>query len=97
MRQVVEWLRAHFPDLRMHVQAMVADGDHIAARVRSEGTNLGPLNGAIAATGRRFDAEQAHWFRVAGNRLVEHWAVRDDLRAMVQLGVIPLPVSASAR
>jgi predicted ester cyclase len=91
LRQVVEWLRSQFPDVRMRLEAVVAQGDHVAARVRSDGTNLGALGGAIPPTGRRFDAEQTHWFRVAGGRLVEHWAVRDDLRAMVQLGLIPRP------
>jgi hypothetical protein len=30
-------------------------------------------------------------FRVAGGKLVEHWATRDDLAAMLQLGVLRPP------
>jgi predicted ester cyclase len=40
-REVVEWLRSQFPDLRMTVEAIVAEGDMVAALVRSEGTNTG--------------------------------------------------------
>jgi hypothetical protein len=58
------------------------------ARVRSAGTNLGKLGGFAPATNKRFVAEQSHWYRVAGGKLCEHWATRDDLAAMLQMGVI---------
>ncbi len=91
MRGVVEWLYAQFPDLRMTVEAVVEEGDTIAVRVLSEGTNLGPLNGVIPPTGKRFSARQTHWFRIEDGLLVEHWATREDLPAMLQLGVIQPP------
>ena len=91
MRQTAEWLLAQFPDLRMTVEAMISEGDTVAARVLSEGTNLGPLNGVVPPTGKRFRARQSHWYRVAEGKLVEHWATREDLPAMLQLGVIRPP------
>ncbi len=51
MRGVVEWLLTQFPDLRMTIEAIVADGDTVAARVLSEGTNLGKLNGVMPRPG----------------------------------------------
>jgi predicted ester cyclase len=87
-RSTVEWLRAQFPDLHMTIEALVADDDLVACRIMSEGTNLGKLNGVLPPTGRRFAAQQNHWFRVKGNRLVEHGATREDLPAMLQLGII---------
>jgi predicted ester cyclase len=39
----------------------------------------------------RFSARQTHWFRVADGKLAEHWATRDDLTAMIQLGVVRPP------
>jgi predicted ester cyclase len=91
MRETAEWLIAQFPDIQMKVEAIVADGDLVACRVLSEGTNLGPLNGVIPPTGKRFVARQSHWFRVEDGKLAEHWATRDDLVAMLQLGVIQRP------
>jgi predicted SnoaL-like aldol condensation-catalyzing enzyme len=44
-RQTAGWLLAQFPDLHMTIEAMVAEGDTVAVRILSEGTNLGPLNG----------------------------------------------------
>ena len=91
MRQTAEWLLAQFPDLHITIEAILAEGDTVAARILSEGTNLGPLNGVVPPTGKRFAARQSHWFRVADGKLVEHWATRDDLTAMLQLGVVRPP------
>lgn len=91
MRETVEWLVAQYPDLQMRVDQLVAEGDLVVARVRSTGTNLGPLNGVMPPTGRRFDSYACHWFRVTDGKLSEHWAVRDDLTSMIQVGVIAPP------
>jgi len=91
MRETTEWLLAQFPDLYMTVEAIIAEGDTVVVRVLSEGTNLGPLNGVVPPTGKRFSAHQSHWFRVEGGKLAEHWAIREDLPAMLQLGVIQPP------
>ena len=91
VRQTAEWLLAQFPDLHMTIEAMVAEGDTVAVRILSEGTNLGPLNGVVPPTGKRFAARQSHWFRVENGKLAEHWATREDLVAMLQLGVVQPP------
>lgn len=96
MRQVVRWLRAQFPDVSMTVVALVEGGGMVAARVLSSGTNTGPINGFVPPTGRQFSAEATHWYRVADDRLAEHWATRDDLRTMVQLGLIQRPGPGAA-
>jgi predicted ester cyclase len=88
MRMVVEWLVEQFPDVTMKVEAIVAEGDSIVARVRTEGTNLGRLGGVLPPTGKRFSSQQSHWYRVRDGKLAEHWATRDDLSAMMQLGVL---------
>jgi predicted ester cyclase len=91
MRQTAQWLLAQFPDLHMTIEAIVAEGDTVAVRILSQGTNLGPLNGMLPPTSKRFVARQSHWFRVEGGKLAEHWATREDLPAMLQLGVVQPP------
>jgi predicted ester cyclase len=91
MRGVVDWLVGQYPDLRMRVDAVAAQGDMVATLVWSEGTNLGPFNGFAPPTGKRFAGRQSHWYRVAEAKLAEHWAVRDDLTTMIQLGVVQRP------
>jgi predicted ester cyclase len=50
----------------------------------------------VPPTGKGFSSRQTHWFRVADGKLAEHWATRDDLRTMIQLGVIQPPGRAAA-
>ena len=73
LRQTAQWLLAQFPDLHMTIEAIIAEGDTVAVQVLSEGTNLGPLNGVLPPTGKRFAARQSHWFRVADGKLAEPW------------------------
>jgi predicted ester cyclase len=91
LRAVAEWLQEQFPDGHMTVEAIVSEGDMVAARVHGEGTNLGRLNGIMPPTGKRFSSRQSHWYRIESGKLAEHWATRDDLTAMLQLGVVTRP------
>ena len=50
-QSAAEWLHAQFPDIRMRVEMTITEGDLVACRVFSEGTNLGPFNGTIPPTG----------------------------------------------
>jgi len=90
-QESLEWLIAQFPDIHMTIEALVTEGDIVAVRTVSEGTNLGRLNGIIPPTGRHFVSRQSHWFRVENGQLAEHWATREDLPTMIQLGVIQPP------
>lgn len=92
MRGTAEWLLAQFPDLHFTIEAIIGEGDTVAARLLGEGTNLGPI-GPVPPTGRRFSSRSSHWFRVADGKLAEHWATRDDLTTMLQLGIIQPPGS----
>jgi predicted ester cyclase len=91
MRRTVGWLVDQFPDMHMTIEELISEGDLVAVRTMTTGTNLGMLNGVIPPTGNKFSARQTHWFRVMGGRLAEHWATREDLPAMIQLGVIRAP------
>jgi len=90
MRGTAEWLLGQFPDLQFAIEAIVAEGDLAAVRLLGEGTNLGPM-GPVPPTGKRFSSRSSHWFRVVEGKLAEHWATRDDLTAMVQLGLVQPP------
>ncbi len=44
-----------------------------------------------AAAGRPYEMTTIHIYRTVGDRLAEHWGVRDEVGAMVQMGVLPPP------
>jgi predicted SnoaL-like aldol condensation-catalyzing enzyme len=91
MRQTAQFIISQFPDVMMTIESLLAEGDEVAVRLTARGTNRGPIGGVIPPTGRAFVASQCHWFRVQDGKLAEHWAVRDDLSAMIQLGVVRPP------
>ena len=90
MREGITMLRTAFPDLHFTIEELVAEGDTVVGRVTMNGTHQGPFQG-MPPTGRSFQQEQVHFVRFREGKGIEHWAVRDDLGMMRQLGVIPAP------
>ncbi len=87
-----EWMdpfRSSFPDFRMEVVSVVAEGDRAAAHFRCAGTHTRPWRG-FEPTGRRFEGiDEIYFFRVADGRLAGVDAVlEDDLGRMRQLGLL---------
>ncbi|MGH3148825.1 MAG: ester cyclase [Rubrobacter sp.] len=74
-------------DHRFDIEDAAADGDTVSVRDTCSGTHEGELWGLLP-TGERFAARQSHGLRVADGKLTEHWAARDDLGMMRQLGVM---------
>jgi steroid delta-isomerase-like uncharacterized protein len=85
-----EKFRAAFADLRMDVEALVAEGDLVAARWTMLGTHTGAWGG-IAPTGRSIRLSGVNFFRIADQKIAEIWNLRDDFGLREQLGA---PVDA---
>ena len=83
---VLRWLRGAFNDLSYEVLDAFADGDRVAMRVATRGTHTGEFMGH-PPTGRTFDIESIHIYRVEDGRVAEHWAKRDDIGLAQQIGV----------
>ncbi|MGH2896146.1 MAG: ester cyclase [Solirubrobacteraceae bacterium] len=86
IKAVVHWLRTAFPDLAYEVQDAFGGGDRVALRCTMRGTHSGEFLGH-APTGRAFAVQQIHVYRLQDGRIVEHWACRDDVGMLRQLGV----------
>jgi len=80
-------LKTAFPDLRVTVEDLIAEGDQVAARVSVRGTHKGVLLGRLAATGRSATWAGIDIFRLVDGKIVERWNVRDLLSLLQQLGV----------
>lgn len=80
----VKWIRSAFSGAEYEIHQAIAEGDHVALHVTMRAQHTGELFGR-PPTGRRVEMDQMHLFRVAGGRVAEHWAVRDDAGLMRQL------------
>ena len=91
VRQIVLIWRTAFPDLQFTIEEQIAEADQVLSRCTCSGTHLGPfvhpVVGTLSPTGKRFAVQQMHLTRVRESRIVEHWAVRDDLDMVQQLGL----------
>jgi steroid delta-isomerase-like uncharacterized protein len=99
-RSIVTKLRAAFPDMRMSVDDVIAEGDKVVCRVTVTGTNQGPLDFAklkLPATNKSFRATHIHVFRIANGKIAERWAERDDVAMMQQLGILPTLLDARSQ
>ena len=83
---VAAW-RAGFPDLRLVVEDMIAEGDRVASRYRLYGTHAGPFL-AVPATGRAIAVVGFGIDRMADGRLAESWVGLDTLGLLRQLGAL---------
>jgi predicted ester cyclase len=90
LRQVVQLLTVAFPDHHTTIEDLIAEGDKVAVRTTFSGTHQGAYLG-IAPTGRPCTQQQIHIVRITDGKVTEHWAIRDDLGMMRQLGVISGP------
>ena len=97
MRHIVTAWRTAFPDLRYEIQEEIVDDDKVVHRVDAAGhapgrvpagSRPGRIMGAMPSTGRSFEADQKHITRVAGGKIVEHAASRNDLLLLNQLGLV---------
>ena len=86
-----------FPDWKMEIVEMVADGDSVVVRCRVSGTHRGvgarAINGGLLVgvqpTGKRFEVQHIHWYRVRDGKITDHATNRDDLGMSQQLGLLP--------
>jgi predicted ester cyclase len=78
---------ASFPDVRMEVVDVVAEGDKVVGRFKCSGTHLGEWRGH-SPTGHRFeDVDEVYFFHLREGRIVHSWGIEDTLGRLEQLGL----------
>lgn len=87
-RQLLRVYRQAFPDMRVHVDDMIAEGDQVVSRLTMTGTHQGEFLGLVP-TGRQVTVTMIDWHRLVEGRQVEHWSQVDLHGLLQQLGAIP--------
>lgn len=87
-----EWFgsfRLSFPDMRMELVELVADGDTVVGRFSCSATHEGEWRGH-APTARRFEnVDEVYFFTFEGDRIARLWGIEDSLDRFRQLGLDP--------
>jgi predicted ester cyclase len=79
------------PDESNVIEFMVAEGDLVVAymtitrTVRQDTTLFGY---AVKGTGQSYTVHHVHIYRIADRKISEHWALRDDISMLRQLGLV---------
>jgi predicted SnoaL-like aldol condensation-catalyzing enzyme len=77
-------LRLAFPDLKLPILAMVAEGELVAVFNRVRGTHRGDF-GSFKAKGSQVDATAFQLYRIENGLLAEHWEVADFMTLFDQM------------
>jgi predicted ester cyclase len=86
-RRWITPFRESFPDVRMDVLDLIAEGEKVVGRFHCSATNLGPWRGN-PPTGRRFErVDEVYIFRVVDGRITEAWGIEDTRARERQLGL----------
>lgn len=84
-RQYMQTVRDAFPDFHNTIEELVAENEHVVARLTYHGTHRGEIF-SIAPTGKKITYAGAAFFQVAGGRITEGWVLGDRMNLLQQLG-----------
>ena len=94
LKRYVTETRSAFPDLRLTIEDVFAEGEQVAMRYMLRGTNAGDfvsLTMRFPATGKQVTLAGITIIRFAGGKVVEAWDESDNLSMFQQLGLMPAP------
>jgi predicted ester cyclase len=87
-RRWITPFRAAFPDVRMRVVDLIAEGDQVVGRFTCSATHLGRWRGH-QPTGRRFDnIAEVYIFGIHNGKIAYAWGIEDTYARMKQLGLL---------
>jgi predicted ester cyclase len=95
LKRFIGSFHAAFPDGRITIDQMIAEGDSVALRATYRGTQTGALQD-IPPTGKAVTVPAQDMYRLVEGKIVEHWGGPNQLSLLQQLGVVPAPEQAGA-
>jgi len=85
LKAATKRVHASLEDVEFTIDDIVAEGDRVAVRLTSSATPTGEWMGVKDAAGKRYTISEAHFFRIADGRVVEHWHQHDAMGLTKQL------------
>jgi steroid delta-isomerase-like uncharacterized protein len=86
--------REAFPDLHLTIDDLIAEGEKVVTRWTARGTHQGTLLG-VPPSGKQVTVTTIAIDRFVAGKITDHWATRDELGLLVQLGLVKLQGSGA--
>ena len=83
-RETIPRIRKAFPDLHITIEDVMTENDKVACRLTLEGTHQGEY-ADILPTQRRIKVTAMYIMRLAEEKVVEYWWLRDQAGLLQQL------------
>ena len=90
MRQILQGFLDAFPDMKITVEHIVAEGDMVATRGHWVGTNKGSFMGG-PASGNSVRSDYVDFWKMKDGKCIENWVQMDMIGIMMQTGAMAAP------
>ncbi len=90
LKQHIAESEVAFPHYELTADDLIIEGEKVVLRFTLRGTHQGDFMG-IPATGRQVNVPGIIIYRIADNKIVEHWMQIDSMAMMQQLGAMIMP------
>jgi predicted ester cyclase len=90
VKQYFRDLITAFPDLHITIDHIIAEGDNVAVFSHTTGTLAQQVmsTAGIPISGRNISFKTADIYRIADNKIVEHWDIIESVKMLSNLGLI---------
>jgi steroid delta-isomerase-like uncharacterized protein len=85
---IVSMLVNVFPDYKVTIEDLIAEGDKVVGRYTISGTQKAEFMG-IPATGKKINFNGISIYRLVDGKVMEMWSLLDTVSIMQQLGAAP--------
>jgi predicted ester cyclase len=85
LKELIRINHIAFPDLKIKVYNMTAEGDLVYTHFNFSGTNTGPIHHA-EPTFRSIDIDGVDIVKIVDGKIAEHWSYWDTVKFINQLG-----------
>ncbi len=90
MQQFLQAVHSAFPDWRVQVQDVAAEGNLVFARWSGRVTHAGVFQG-IPPTGKQISVCGINAYFIEDGKIAKEWEQMDSLGMLLQMGVLPPP------
>jgi predicted ester cyclase len=98
VKQYFRDLITAFPDLHITIDHIIAEGDTVAVFTNTTGTLAQQVmsNAGIPISGKNISFKTADIYRIADNKIAEHWDIIDGVNMLSNLGLIKFDESKNS-